>query len=86
MSHSIGCVRDTLYRLSVQTDSSYETLLSEAMETKLYYLRDTSTPVEFAELVEIEVRRLRDRSPIEPEINFKDIMRSLKKKIKKIFH
>ena len=86
MSHSIGCVKDNLYRLSVQSDTSYENTILEAMEAKLYYLRDTCTPVEFEALVDAEIQRLREKSQEEPHFGFKDLMRSLKKKAFQICH
>lgn len=70
-------------RISAQTTTSYDALLSEAMEDKLYYYQDTCSPVEFAELVEAEVRRLKETVKDDPKITLKDLIRSLKKKISK---
>jgi hypothetical protein len=86
MSESIGCVKDNLFRLSLQTESSYEEHLSEAVESKLYYLRDTCTPAEFADLVEAELQRIREKSQGESHTSLGVLMRSLKRKISRIFH
>jgi len=86
MSESIGYVKDNLYRLSVQTESSYEEHLSEAVESKLYYLRDTCTPAEFGDLVEAELQHIREKTEGESRISLMVLMRSLKRKISRIFH
>lgn len=87
MSHSVGCVKDNLYRLSAQTESSYEYLLSDAVESKLYYLRDTCTPVEFADLVEAELTIVREKSQEQPcTTGLRFLMKALKKKVARIFH
>lgn len=70
-------------RISAQTTTSYDALLSEAMEDKLYYYQDTCSPVEFAELVEAEVRRLKETIKVDPRINLMDLIRSLTKNISK---
>lgn len=75
-----------MYRLSVQATTSYDALLREAMEDKLYYHQDTCSPVEFSDLVEAEIKLLKARSAEKPEITFRDLLRSLKKKIHQIFH
>ena len=70
-------------RISTQATTSYDALLSEAMEDKLYYYQDTCSPVEFAELVEAEVRRLKETIKVAPKITLMDLIRSLKEKISK---
>lgn len=86
MSQSIGSVSKNMLRISVQTNASYDALLSEAIEDKLYYYRDTCSPVEFADLVEAEVQRPKETTKVEPENTFRDFMRSFKRKISKTFH
>jgi hypothetical protein len=83
MSQTVGSVQANLARLSTESASSYDTLLLEAVELKLYYLRDTHTPQEFDDLVDLEL--IRTLTPSDPETTVKDFVRSIKKRICKIF-
>jgi hypothetical protein len=85
MSQLIGSVSANMRRISAQANVSNDNLLSEAMEDKLYYHRDTCSPVEFADLVDVEVRRLKETAKLEQEITFKHLIRSFKGKLYKIF-
>lgn len=85
MSRSIGSVENNISRISEGKPSPYDAFLLEAMEAKLYYLRDTTSPVEFDDLVNAEVERLKQTLRVEPRISFEDLIKVLKLKICKKF-
>jgi hypothetical protein len=82
MSQAVGSVQANLARLSTES-ASYDTLLLEAVELKLYYLRDTHTPQEFDDLVDLELNRT--LTPSDPKTTVKYFVRSIKNRICKIF-
>ena len=60
MPQQIGSVASNLSRISEESGDScsYHTLVRRQAEDRLWYLRDTTTPDEFDELVDTEIQRL----------------------------
>ena len=58
MSQYASSVQKNIAHIFLDSTSSYESLLRDSIELKLYYLRDTTSPVEFDELVDEELQRV----------------------------
>ena len=80
---SIGSVQANFDRLIAESTDEFQQLRREAAEAKLYYLRDTHSPEEFKKFVDEELHRAKSVI-IESELSFKDIVRTVKRKISKL--
>jgi len=81
MSQSVGSVCTRFSLISVENDSIYKSQVRETAEDKLYYLRDSTTPDEFDQLVDAELQRSFAKS--NGSITFKDLAKSIMNQIHK---
>lgn len=85
MHPSIGSVLANMARISEHSTSSYENLLREAAESKLYYQRDVHTPEEFEALVDQELLRSTSNNQSDGGVMIRQLFKNLKAKLSKIF-
>jgi len=87
MFHEIGNVESNFnsQRRSSEGSSSYNRLLRNEVENKLYYLRDILAPSEFDLAVDEEMERQSRPEVAETELAFARKLRTLKKKVSQVF-
>jgi hypothetical protein len=85
MPQQIGSVASNLSRISGESDDScsYNTFVRRQAEDRLWYLRDTTTPDEFDELVDTEIQRLSATNTDSADC-FKGVAKFIKQKMARL--